>query len=375
LTEARSRTLQRLARTDPNRAALVGAAPPDPETTIGRLGPDDVVLEYTAAGGQFHLFVVERDRVTAIPDLAPIDDVRELVERLRFQLGKGVLWDVQSQRYRDLIRATLSDYMNRLHDLLLAPVIELVSGRRVRIVPHGVLHGLPFHALESGGVSLVDRCVVSYAPSLAAIELLSGRRAETGAPAVVLGVADSSAPLIESEVDAVRRHVDGALVYRGDRATRNALRLGERRPPLLHVACHGYFSESGPWTGGLRLGDSWLSLPDLYEMQGMADLVVLSGCQTGRGTVYSGDEWVGLVRGFLQAGAQSVVASLWEVQDRATLTLMEAFYEGLATGLPVADALAVAQRRARSEDALPLLWAPFVVIGEPDLRVPLRKVA
>jgi CHAT domain-containing protein len=141
------------------------------------------------------------------------------------------------------------------------------------------------------------------------------------------------------------------------------------------VACHGVYCEDGPWSSGLRLGDAWVSLPDLYAMRGMARLVVLSGCETGRGTVYSGDEWVGLVRGFLQAGASSVVASLWEVHDRCTVSLMEDFYGGIAGGLPVAKALALAQRAARRRDSMPLRWAPFVVIGEPELRVPLRKVA
>ena len=141
------------------------------------------------------------------------------------------------------------------------------------------------------------------------------------------------------------------------------------------MACHGFYSEDGPSTGGLRLGDSWLSLPELYGLRRTARLVVLSGCETGRGTVYSGDEWVGLVRGFLQAGAQSVVASLWEVHDRATVSLMDDFYGAMAGGVPVAEALAMAQRRARRADSMPLRWAPFVVIGDPRLRIARREAA
>jgi CHAT domain-containing protein len=205
-----------------------------------------------------------------------------------------------------------------------------------------------------------------------------GLLARGGAPAsapLVLGVPDQAAPLIEREVEAVRRHARHSRVFRGSKATRKALRLSERRPAFLHVACHGFYSEDRPWNSGLRLGDAWLSLPELYGMRNTAQLVVLSGCETGRGTVYSGDEWVGLVRGFLQAGARSVVASLWEVHDRCTVSLMDSFYGGLAEGRGVAEALARAQRTARREDPMPLRWAPFVVVGDPDLRISLRKVA
>jgi len=375
LTRARIETLERLARNDPDRAVLVGATPPDPVEFLGRLGPDDVVLEYTEAGGHYHLFVADRDRVEAIPRLAPSDRVHDLVELLRFQLSKGVLGEAHAERFGAFIESTLRSYFERLHDLLILPVADRLDGKRVRIVPHGLLHGLPFHAFESGGSALVERCSISYAPSLAAMGLLSRGRPRSTSPPLVLGVPDHSAPLIRHEVNAVRRHLGNARVFRGRKATREALRLSEKSPDLLHVACHGFYSEDGPWSSGLRLGDAWLSLPDLYAMKGTARLVVLSGCETGRGTVYSGDEWVGLVRGFLQAGARSVVASLWEVHDRCTVDLMEDFYGGLAGGLPVAEALAVAQRNARRKDGMPLHWAPFVVIGDPDLRITVRKVA
>ena len=375
LTRLRMQTLERLARNDPERACLVGAKPPDPMGCLRSLASDEIVLEYTRAGDEFHLFAMEQGRVEAYRGVAPVGRVAELADLLRFHLSKGVLGEDHAARFGGYIETTIRTYLERLHDLLLRPVADRLEGKRVRIIPHGILHGLPFHAMESGGAALVDLCTVSYVPSLATLELLSRRSPASVAAPMVLGVADRAAPLIRREVDAVRRRLHGARVFRGRAATREVLRRSEDRPSLLHVACHGMYSEDGPWSSGLRLGDTWLSLPDLYAMKGMARLVVLSGCETGRGTVYSGDEWVGLVRGFLQAGAGAVVASLWEVHDRCTLSLMEDFYAGLANGLPVAHALTMAQRNARRREPLPLRWAPFVVIGEPELRIPLREVA
>ncbi|HKQ61478.1 MAG TPA: CHAT domain-containing protein, partial [Candidatus Polarisedimenticolaceae bacterium] len=374
LTEWRGRMLEELSRSDPAGAALLGARPPDPAETMRLLGPDETVLEYVEAGGWLHLFRIERHGVQAVPHLAAAEPVRELCAWLRFQFGKGVLGEAHAQRFGGLITATIRGYLERLHELLLDPVAGDLDGRIVRIVPHGPLHGLPFHALERHGTALIDRCQVAFAPSLAAVGLLGGAALRRGAP-LLLAAGDRAAPHIEEEVERLRRHLPGARVYRGRAATRRALRLGERRPPLLHVACHGFHVDNGPWSSGLRLGDAWVSLSELYALRGTAELVVLSGCETGRGTVYSGDEWVGLVRGFLQAGARSVVASLWEVHDTSTATLMDDFYRGLAAGSTVAEALAVAQRAARRRDPLPLRWAPFVVVGEPGLRIRLGAAA
>lgn len=374
LTTARMRALRRLSRTDPAGASLYGAPPPNPWDGVRTLGANEVVLEYAESDGRFQLFRIDRSGVEAWRNICSVDEVREIVDLLRFQLGKGVLGEEHARHFGGLIERTLSGYFERLHDLLLGPVAESLDGKDLRIVPHGLLHGLPFHALESGGSALIDRCLVSYAPSLGVLGLLSRRRGAVDSPPLVLGVPDRAAPEIEAEVDAVRRIVRGAEIFRGSAATTTAIRTSERRS-LLHVACHGFFSEDGPWAGGLRLGDAWLSLPEIYTLRGTADLVVLSGCETGRGTVYSGDEWVGLVRGFLQAGARSVVASLWEVHDRSAVALMEDFYSSLASGVPVGRALAEAQRAARRKDRLAIRWAPFLLIGDPTFTLPLRKAA
>jgi CHAT domain-containing protein len=259
-----------------------------------------------------------------------------------------------------------------LHETLLGPVSARLENRSVRVVPHGPLHGLPFHALEDGEGPLVERAVVSVVPSLAVAGLLAKPRPGRRSAPLVLGVPDAAAPEIEAEVEAVRRHLQGARVFRGERATLDALHLSETRPSVLHVACHGFFGETSPGVAALRLGDAWVSLPDIYGLRNTADLVVLSGCETGRGLVHSGDEWVGLVRGFLQAGARAVVASLWDVHDETAAPLMADFHERLAMGDSAAEALTHAQRAALARGLGVLRWAPFTIVGNPATR-PLRR--
>jgi CHAT domain-containing protein len=108
----------------------------------------------------------------------------------------------------------------------------------------------------------------------------------------------------------------------------------------------------------------------VFGLRLTADLVVLSACQTGLGSgaltdVPAGDEWVGLTRAFLHAGAKRVIATLWPVDDWATAALMERFYQQLAAGVDARDALTRAQRALRAERATahPFYWAGFIIIG------------
>lgn len=114
----------------------------------------------------------------------------------------------------------------------------------------------------------------------------------------------------------------------------------------------------------IRLGDSYLSLYDLYHFKLPAELVVLSGCATGRNTVAPGDELMGLVRGLLQAGAQTLMLSLWDAHDASTRDLMVAFYSGLAQGMAKPLALQTAMSAIRRSHPHPYYWAPFALIGK-----------
>jgi CHAT domain-containing protein len=102
----------------------------------------------------------------------------------------------------------------------------------------------------------------------------------------------------------------------------------------------------------------------LYHCKLPAELVVLSGCATGRNTVTPGDELMGLVRGLLQAGAQSLLLSLWDVHDASTRDFMIAFYSRLAQGLPKALAVHEAMAEIRKAQPHPYYWAPFSLIGK-----------
>jgi CHAT domain-containing protein len=148
---------------------------------------------------------------------------------------------------------------------------------------------------------------------------------------------------------------------------------------MLHLATHGHFNEANPVLSGLEFetdpdDDGMLRVHEILDLQLRADLVTLSACDTALGTGYftrlpRGEEFVGLNRAFLAAGSASVMATLWQVDDRASFSMMKQFYRRLNAsqdGSGAAGALAYAQRAHRRSGALghPYYWAAYVVVGQ-----------
>jgi CHAT domain-containing protein len=149
----------------------------------------------------------------------------------------------------------------------------------------------------------------------------------------------------------------------GPCATKAVLARDGRKARIVHVAAHAQHHPDDPMLSGLLLGDGWLTAHEVYELSIAPEVLVLSGCATGRVGVTEGDDLFGLVRGFLHAGAPSIVASLWKVSDDVTLRFMESFHSVLeATGSP-GTAVRAAALSVRSAFPHPRDWAPFVCIG------------
>jgi CHAT domain-containing protein len=115
---------------------------------------------------------------------------------------------------------------------------------------------------------------------------------------------------------------------------------------------------------GIRLGDGYLHLYELFHMQLSAELLTLSGCATGLNLVAAGDELVGLIRGALYAGVRSLLLTLWDVHDMSTARFMTSFYRCLYRSTSTPDALAEASRDLRQDYPHPYYWAPFFIVGK-----------
>jgi tetratricopeptide (TPR) repeat protein len=378
-----------LRRGAPGYAAL---RYPDPATVAEvrarMLAPGEVLLAYSLGERRSYVWSVTRSGVrwTALPARSRIEEAaRRFLDRVRTQaadLGRTPSWvDPARQLGRMLLPA------------------GFLSGSRVLVVPDSLLHVVPFEGLllddpDRPGEArpLIETHAVSYVPSATVLGALRGRVAgrERGTPAdLVLFGAPAPAvdpagaaglpplPFAGEEVRRVaalfpERH---RLVRTGGEATRSALlSLDLRETRFLHFATHAWVDEDIPGRSAIVLApspsgdDGLLRINDVFGLRLGADMVVLSGCLTGLGRIVRGEGMVGLSRAFFDAGARSLVVSLWRVSDRSAALLMERFYQGLVAGVDAAEALRRAKRSLIASEARtdrhPSRWAAFVLLGD-----------
>jgi CHAT domain-containing protein len=254
-------------------------------------------------------------------------------------------------------------HLRELYGLLIEPIRRHLQGRHLVVVPHESLHQLPMHALFDGSQYLMDAYTVSYAPSASVYALCRQKRVNTRGTSLILGVPDALAPLIGEEAAVVAATLPECELFLGENASQQVLRDKGATSRVIHIATHGRFRADNPMFSAIRLGDGYLSLYDLNGFRLPVELLTLSGCSTGLNAVAKGDELLGLVRGLLQAGARSLLLSLWDVQDRSTTELMRSFYARFRTGGDAAPALQFAVQELREKHPHPYYWAPFVLTG------------
>jgi CHAT domain-containing protein len=362
---------RRLLSADAELASLQGAAPADIEAVVEVLPEDGALLEYYVARGVVYAFLLDRGGL-GVRRVSRLDDLRELQQQLGFQLDKFRLGPEYVEQFGRFLDESTRVLLRRLYDELLAPLEAHLDLRHLVVVPHGILHHLPFHALHDGKRYLLDRCAISYAPSATAFRLCSLRRPRPMNRSLVLGVPDQRAPLILEEVRAVHEQLPDLRLLLGEEATAEALARFGGGCRILHLATHGLHRSDNPMFSAIQMGGSRLSLMDLYGIRLEAELAVLSGCGTGISAVRGGDELVGLTRGLLYAGARAVVATLWDVNDESTARFMKRFYRHLLTSERSAEALRETQLELREDFPHPYHWAPFLLVGRPYPR-PLGK--
>jgi CHAT domain-containing protein len=181
---------------------------------------------------------------------------------------------------------------------------------------------------------------------------------------LVLGIPDDRAPQIKAEVEAVNAILPNSSLFLGGQATTQVLKTRGLQSCLLHIATHGTYRQDNPMFSGIRLGDGYLNLYDLYQMRLSARHVTLSGCATGMNFVAAGDELLGLQRGLFCAGASSLLLSLWDVHDSSTAQLMQSFYKCYIESGNMPASLQSAMKQVRQQNPHPYFWAPFVLVGQ-----------
>jgi CHAT domain-containing protein len=422
LTSASQDVESQIRSESPRYAALTNPQPLTAREVQTRIvDRDSVLLQYFLGMNRSYVWAVTSDRIAAytLPGRAEIERrVRPYRERL-------------SNPTPTAASARDSQEALAVSQLLLGPVARHLDRPRVLILADGILQLLPFPALPQPGRKagppvplVVDHEVVSL-PSASTLALVRDYWKQTNEwskpiavfadpvfeaddPRMVVAAskaARASAPeadrttaepasralrdlpgfgagiprLLGSQreargIQALAPGVDIRLGFDANRAAAGSPDLARYR--IIHLATHGVVNDRHPELSGIVLSlfdrdgkaeDGYLRLNDIYNLHLPVDLVVLSACSTALGKDIVGEGLVGLVRGFMYAGARRVIASLWKVDDAATSALMTEFYRGLfERNLTPAAALRAAQVElfTNTQWKDPFYWAAFILEGE-----------
>ncbi|MBL8209788.1 MAG: CHAT domain-containing protein [Bryobacterales bacterium] len=366
---------------------LLRGKPAEPGEVRKRLQPGEVLVMYLLDAKQSYGLRLTRTGLTVhqLPRRQEFSNLaRQFVEAVKAKQDPG-----QSA--------------HSLYRIVVAPFVASDT-KALTIVPDGPLHLVPFASLvDETGAALVAKLAITSAPSATVYQTLkTPRRSRASRPLLAISfspnqrpqntesgtrsVFDVRGPTLaplpfgnEEVEEAARALGKGSITLSGPEASEAALKAASIHSfKVIHVAAHGVSNEREPdraaivLAAGNRAEDGLWQAREIRATRLNADVVVLSACETGTGRLQGQEGVMNLARAFLTAGAKSVVASLWSVDDRSTATLMGMFYEHLARGLMVREALRQAQLqfvKTYGAKATPYHWAGFEVIGDGTQRI------
>ncbi len=357
------RTLRELQAIDQEYSSLQEAGTVNLPTMRAALAKDTLLLEYYIARGVVYACLLSREQFEIVP-VTVASRVRDLHNSLQFQFSKYRLGDDYIKDYEGPIYEASMRWLGELYDELVAPIESLLRGKHLVVVPHGFLHYIPFHALYDGARFVIDRMSMSYAPSASVYYLSCHKEVAPEDKSLVVISSDAQGPLAEEEARLVAGAFPNPRFFVGPEVTEELFRIHGEKSRLIYVSTHGVYRQDNPMFSAIRLGDTELNLFDLFNLQLNAEMVILSGCGVRLRECENGDELVGLTRGILYAGAESVLVDLWEVHDQSHLAFMRSFSGALEQSEDRAEALRLAMLEVRKDFPHPFHWAPFVLVGK-----------
>ena len=387
--------LAKIRKQDKEQASLMSVEPLTAKGVQQLLDPGTTLIEYFVTVDNIRIWIIGKDNVHYLRAPIPKDSLPNRVKNFRetiFALGDQKEFQAVS---------------SALYQLLVQRALPFVKGRELIIVPHGVLHYLPFHALMSPkGRYLIEDYQIYYLSSASLMQFTKDKRRAMGDRVLAFGNPDLGDPKMNLqyagiEAKEIKNLYPRSTVYLNKDASEARAKELSPANDIIHFASHAELNENDPLSSAVLLAksdkeDGRLEVREIFGMDLKASLVVLSGCETGLGKLSTGDELVGLTRAFIYAGTPSVVASLWKVEDSSTAQLMASFYKNLKTMTKV-EALRQAQlnliRGNVSSDLLarrgiggigklgevsaskslsqgsvstshPYFWAPFILVGD-----------
>jgi len=377
----------------------------DVQKTI--LAENRILVEYFVGDEAVYVWVLTGREMRFLPIDLTKNSLEKTLDRISplFSRERGNRTAAMDHRWANVNGRLLHDLYKTL---IMDPAGDLLKkDAGLLIVADDLLNYFPFEILitDVRGEEvhyLIERHAISYVGSSGLLEHGSGRGGTSDtnllafgnpffgpdwkdrllhpgrwfkpADGVLRGESFQSLPNSAKEVKAIAKNFKNPRVFTGKKATEGRFKklAGDYR--FIHLATHYLTSDNEPMISKVVLSqarregeDGYLQMYEVFNLHLNADLVILSGCNTGLGTLQRGEGLIGISRAFFYAGASSLVVSLWPVDDESTAILMKSFYSHLKEGQDKAAALREAKiemLRTAGVKRDPFYWGPFVLIGD-----------
>ena len=352
-----------------------------------KLPPDMAVLYFLLGDDVLYIFHVRRDGIGFKEVPVKTNTFHNLVKLFRNNVSNpatasrmGAIdpetFTAKNEEFAKRVDR-LRDISGRLYDSLIAPILpELEGVTTLGIIPNGVLNFVPYQALmptDGSARFLIDKYAIFYLDTLSVLQKPAPESRPAGMSLYAFGNADQTLPAAEQEVRAISSIFPASDVFIGPTATEDRAKKLSESKGIFHFATHGILDFNEISKSYIVLApdpeyhdDGRFTIEEVWGYWwGDAALVSLSACNTANGDITVRGKAVHPASAFLNAGAPTVLATLWSVDDEATARLMTGFYKHFAD-MEKVQALRTAQLELMKDPRTvhPFYWAPFTLIGD-----------
>ncbi len=363
LSELERRLILGRIETSSDRYAAIESQDISIEHLQNSIGADKCLVEYVSTNDQVGVFVLGSDPIKFIDLRTNESEIGNLIRQFHFQVNAIRFLRDPSDAIRFEMKTRIDKVLETLYKKLIGPISHLIDGRSLVISPYGQLNYVPFSSLFDGSEYLIERHSITLTPSAEIWARLDKRKEDKSSGAILFSSDDASIPFANDEVAAISKLLAGSRSFTDKAATFSNFAQFAPNAEILHVVSHGQFRTDNPAFSNLTLSDRIVTAGDILKMKLNARLVTLSACETGLNHSSPGEELTGFTASLIAAGARSVLLSLWNVNDKATVEFMKRYYREISSGSSAAQALGKTQSLFAERGDHPYFWAPFVLIG------------
>lgn len=328
------------------------------------ISKNKVVIEYILDNDEGYVLCITNDETK----IYKLDEVNLLKDKLSKYLN---LISKPFNNTRDL-----NNYTNSSKELcqLLLPMLKdvnLLKKKKLLIIPDYTLQNLPFESLKSNNKPLIEDFEISYAYSLSFLE--KNKKLKRSANKPFIGFAPQTfnydnlkaLPQTNLEVQTIKKELNGVVLLDTSATKRNFF-TEIKDYKIIHLSTHANANDSiAPW---IAFKNEKLYLNELYTTKNKAELVILNACNSSLGEIKKGEGVFSLARGFFYSGANSVISSVWNVNDKSNAEITTSFYRYLKKGKTKSAALRQAKldyiNSHSLSEASPYYWSSLILIGD-----------